>query len=104
MGNLENELLEMLQIFNSCQLSEKTQREIITTGVYFEFSKTDRVLLDCFRFAKLLNICQDVFGEFDANQIFRDLFERNDAKYESLIKSMLEKEKEDEKIEQLIKR
>ena len=103
MGELKNELIEMVDIFDYYQISEERQRSIITSGVYFEFNRNDSIRLSCFRFAKLLKLCQSINTEFDANKMFYDLNNRRDNDYETLVKLFVEMDNK-EKARQLIKK
>ncbi len=103
MGELEKELREMVEIFNFYNIPEEKQKRLITSGVYFEFNRIDKVRLNCFRFAKLLKLCQKMELEFDANKMLQDLNNREDNKYEALVKLFLEIE-DQEKNKELIKK
>ena len=103
MENLENELMEMIRIFDYFQIPENVQRRIIISGVYFEFWRNDNVSLNCFRFAKLLKLCKSINPEFDVNNMLKDLNERRDNEYESLVKLFIDMEKK-EKAKEIIKK
>ncbi len=90
MGELKNELNEMIDIFDFFKISEERQRYIITCGVYFEFNRNHSILLNCFTFAKLLKFCQKIDPEFDANKMFYDLNNRQDDDYAYLVKLFFE--------------
>ena len=95
MENLKNELIEMVEIFDYYQIPEERQKNIITSGVYFEFNRNDYVRLDCFRLANLLKLCKGINSEFDANQMLYDLNNRRDNNYEALVKLFIEMEKKE---------
>ena len=104
MENLKKELVEMVEIFEYFQIPEERQKNIITSGVYFEFHRNESVRLNCFRFANLLKMCKSINSEFDVNQMFNDLNNRRDKNYESLVKLFIEMEgKEKEGQKRLIK-
>jgi hypothetical protein len=86
MNNLKEELIEMAEIFDYYNIPEDEQRNIITSGLYFEFNYHDTKRLDCFSAAELLKLCKNIDPEFDANQMIKDLRNRRDDKYESLVK------------------
>ena len=95
MDNLKNELIEMVDIFDYYNIPEEKQMYLITSGVSFEFNRNERVRLDCFEFANLLKFCKNINSNFDANKMLRDLNNRRDTNYESLVKLFMEMNKKE---------
>ncbi len=95
MDNLKNELIEMVDIFEYYNIPVDKQMYLITSGVYFEFNRNDRVRLNCFEFAYLLKFCKNINSNFDANKMLRDLNDRRDSNYESLVKLFMEMNKKE---------
>jgi hypothetical protein len=93
MEDLEKELIEMVRIFDSCQIPEEMQREIITEGVYFLFDDNNHASLDCFKFAELLTLCKSLDSDFDANKMLNDIHGYVPTEYEETVKFFIDLEK-----------
>ena len=96
MKDLEDELIEMVRIFDYCGIPKERQRYIICNGgVSFEFGRDDRVRLNCFRFAKLLEMAKKINEDFDANKMLKDIYQGHDYPYEKLVKLFIQLEDEE---------
>ena len=98
MRDLENELIEMVRIFDYFKIPEEKQRYIIYSGVFFdfgqfEFNHSNHIHFTCFQFAKFLQLCRRMNPQFDANKMLRDINGRNTEPYEHLVKYFIESEK-----------
>lgn len=102
MIELEDELMDIVMIFDYYQIPEERQRYLICNGVLFEFSRNDRVKLNCFRFAKLLEMCKRLYANFDVNKMLSDNYQGHDSAYESLVKLFLENEKDEKERQKTI--
>lgn len=97
MEKLKNELIEMVNVFDSCKISEENQREIIIDGVNFLFDDENHAKLDCFKFSKLLRFCKSFYPDFDVNKMLDDIRRGYaDEEYETLVKFFLQLENQRE--------
>ena len=87
MDSLKEELNEMIDYFDSCNISEEKQRDIVVNGVHFGFDGGWGVHhnLNCFQFAKYLKMCKTLEPDFDVEQLFTDLRNQNADKYRASI-------------------
>ena len=94
MDKLRDELIEMSELFDSCNITEEKQRDIIIHGVYFGFDGGwgDHVTLNCFQFAKFLRMCKSLNSDFDVNKMFRDLRENHDDNYRHIVDFFIKEE------------
>ena len=90
MSELENELNNMIEIFDYYNIPEERQKFIITSGVYFEFNRNESVKLDCFMFSRLLMFCKRIDPNFNVNKMLDDLNNRRDSDYEFLVKCFID--------------
>lgn len=87
---LKDELMKALEIFDSYNIPEERQRQIVTDGVHFDFTYGDsdpnhrNKYFNVFDFANFLNICTLMGFEIDANAILEDSC---NTEYEDLLKA-----------------
>lgn len=104
MGDLAKELVDMVEVFNQFQIPTDKQRDIVASGVLFEFYPHGRVKFDCIRFYKLLAFCNHLDPTFDANKMLLDLVNRRDDDYKNIVYLFLEMElKEKDKEKRIVK-
>ena len=88
MGELRTEINETLDIFDSYQIPEERQRELITSGIHFTFTYGGpdpnhiNRRFDCFKFARMLKFCQDAKYDLDVEAMLRSPW---DDKYQKLV-------------------
>ena len=92
MYNLKNELNEMIDLFQTFNISEEKQRDIIINGVYFGFDGGwgEHEKLNCFQFANFIKMLKMTIPNFTTEQLFIDLQNNNDNLYKEAIKFFLQ--------------
>ena len=107
MGKLRNDINEALDILDSYQISDERQREIVTSGVHFNFTYGDpdykdvNRRFDCFKFARMLKFCQDAGYDLDVQEMLRspwnDHYQKLVHFFDSMDRDMQRKEDQTQK-------
>ena len=97
MDNLKNELNEMIDLFQTFNISEEKQRDIIINGVsfYFDGGWGEEETLNCFQFAQFIKMCKKLNPDFTTEQLFIDLKNNDDNLYREAIAFFLQQEAEE---------
>lgn len=84
---LEQEILNVLEVFDSCGMTQEQQRGIfIDGGVSYNFASLnppeENLKINLFEFARFLRICQITRPEIDIKHLLVNLYE---PKYSSIV-------------------